>query len=120
VNNSKESKLLNIITRKTIISGFALAFIALSGCGQSEQPKVSNVSNVQLKKINKQVEDINLTIKKLEANQAKALQMQQAQYMAQLETNQILVQMLGRLSAMLAAQPQSKLVPNNGTAKPNG
>jgi len=120
VNNSKESKLLNIITRKTIISGFALAFIALSGCGQSEQPKVSNVSNVQLKKINKQVEDINLTIKKLEANQAKALQLQQAQYMAQLENTQLLLQMLGKLSALLPAQPQSKLIPNNGTAKPNG
>ncbi|MFJ2981733.1 MULTISPECIES: hypothetical protein [unclassified Pseudomonas] len=117
MNNSKESKIVNMITRKTTMASFALAFIALSGCGQSEQP---NVSNVQLKKINKQVADISLTLKKLEANQAKALQLQQAQYMAQLENTQLLLQMLGKLSALLPAQPQSKLIPNNGTAKPNG
>lgn len=120
MNNSKESKIVNMITRKTTMASFALAFIALSGCGQSEQPNVSNVSNVQLKKINKQVADISLTLKKLEANQAKALQLQQAQYMAQLENTQLLLQMLGKLSALLPAQPQSKLIPNNGTAKPNG
>ena len=54
----------------------------------SPPPCPTNISNVQLKKINKKLDDFSITLQKLEQNQTKALQAQQAQYVSQLAAQQ--------------------------------
>lgn len=78
--------------KKMLVSSLVIAL--LSGCGQSEPPEPPNLSGVQLKKIYKELNEMNVTLKNLEAIQTQALQLQQSQYAAQVENNQHLVQML--------------------------
>lgn len=62
----------------------------------SPPPCATNISNIQLKKINKKLDDFSVTLQKLEQNQTKALQIQQAQFAAQVAANQYLSQILNK------------------------